>query len=43
MSAKAYEINLKKYADVLEYLNRKLDIAIHDKEKVKLSRNTINL
>ncbi len=33
MSAKAYEINLKKYDVVLEYLNRKIDIAIHEKDK----------
>ena len=35
MSAKAYEINLKKYEAVLEYLNRQIDIAIHDKDKNK--------
>ena len=35
MSSKAYEINLKKYADVLEYLNRQVDISIHEKDKNK--------
>jgi hypothetical protein len=35
MSAKAYEINSKKYAAVLEYLNRQIDIAIHEKDKSK--------
>jgi hypothetical protein len=35
MSAKAYEINIKKYEDVLEYLNKKIDMAIHEKDKNK--------
>jgi hypothetical protein len=33
MSPKVYEINVKKYSDVLDYLNRKIDIAIHEKDK----------
>ena len=43
MSAKAYEINLKKYADVLEYLNRQLIYLYMKRTKAKLKRNTINL
>ena len=35
MSAKAYEINVKKYSDVLDYLDRQIDIAVHDKDKSK--------
>jgi hypothetical protein len=35
MSAKAYEINVKKYSDVLDYLDRQIDIAVHDKDKCK--------
>jgi hypothetical protein len=35
MSAKANEINIKKYEDVLEYLNKKIDMAIHEKDKNK--------
>jgi hypothetical protein len=35
MSAKAYEINSKKYAAVLEYLNQQIDIVIHEKDKSK--------
>ncbi len=33
MSAKTYTINLKKYADVLEYLNSQIDDVIHEKDK----------
>ncbi len=33
MSAKSYAINIKKYADVLDYVNRKIDIAMHEKDK----------
>jgi len=35
MSAKAYEINIKKYEKVLDYLNKKIDMAIHEKDKNK--------
>ncbi len=35
MSCKAYEINVKKYDDVLNYLNRQINIAVHDKNKSK--------
>ena len=35
MSAKAYAMNIKKYADVLEYLGTQIDIAVHDKDKNK--------
>jgi hypothetical protein len=35
MSAKAYEINIKKYEKVLAYLNKKIDMAIHEKDKNK--------
>jgi hypothetical protein len=35
MSARAYEINVEKYSDVLDYLNRQIDIAVHDKDKNK--------
>ena len=33
MSAKAYTINLKKYEAVLDYLNRQIDISIHENDK----------
>jgi hypothetical protein len=33
MSAKTYEINVEKYSDVLDYLDRQIDIAIHEKDK----------
>jgi hypothetical protein len=35
MSAKAYEINVKNYSDVLNYLKRQIDISVHDKDKSK--------
>jgi hypothetical protein len=35
MSAKAYAMTIKKYADVLEYLGTQIDIAVHDKDKNK--------
>jgi hypothetical protein len=35
ISAKTYEINVKKYSDVLDYLNRQIDITVHDKDKSK--------
>jgi hypothetical protein len=35
MSAKAYEMNIKKYDKVLDYLNNQIDIAKHDKDKNK--------
>jgi hypothetical protein len=38
MSVKSYEINLKKYADVLEYLDRQIDISIHEKDKNKAEK-----
>lgn len=38
ISAKAYEINVKKYSDVLDYLDRQIDIAIHEKDKNKAEK-----
>ncbi len=33
ISVKEYEINVKKYSGVLDYLDRQIDIAIHEKDK----------
>jgi hypothetical protein len=35
ISAKVYEINVEKNSDVLDYLDRQIDIAVHDKDKSK--------
>ncbi len=35
ISVKSYEINLKKYSDVLDYLDRQINISIHEKDKNK--------
>ena len=35
ISTKAYETNVQKYDDVLDDLNRQIDIAKHDQDKSK--------